>query len=221
MWQAKPSGAYAVNSAGYLANIAEMNAFFNANAYTLEAQAGIIGNSYAESGLNPWRWQSDSVSYSAGYGLFQFTPARDYINNCKDVAGYAPNLSVTAVTTGANPGDGGAQLTVFATDKLQKWVASCWRSYWDASTYADLYALRAQILAKYGTNNRLSMTQFAKITDIRDATFAFLACYEGPLVPNLTPRYNMANAVYPLLTGDTPTPSKRKKMPVWMYLKYD
>ena len=75
-WYAKPSGAYGYNSVGGKENILEMNMFFNSRDYTLEAQAGIFGNVVGESGLNPWRWQSDTVNLSGGYGLFQYTPAR-------------------------------------------------------------------------------------------------------------------------------------------------
>ena len=48
------------------------------------AIAGILGNMQAESALIADRWQSDDVgNMSGGYGLVQWTPARDYINWAK------------------------------------------------------------------------------------------------------------------------------------------
>ena len=79
-WIAKPSGGYLMTSEEGTGNIYEMHYWMDDAAYTLEAQAGVVANCYNESALNPWRWQGDSVSYSGGYGLFQFTPASGYIN---------------------------------------------------------------------------------------------------------------------------------------------
>lgn len=55
---------------------------------TLAATCGIIGNMFAESGMNPARWQSDNVgNWSGGLGLIQWTPATamsDYVTNAYD-----------------------------------------------------------------------------------------------------------------------------------------
>ena len=206
-----------------------LNGLFNSYGFSLEAQAGIIANIYHESGLNPWRWQSDRVSLSAGYGLYQFTPARDYIDHFNSIPGYGPNMSVSQTTTGADPADGWAQSVVMAEDRLSKWVAWIWRDYWDRNTYASLYSLCQRIRAQYGSNSQVSLSQFKLINDIYDATFAFLAGYEGPAVPTgYYPRCETAAAVYEYLSGTTPpspptppptptpTPSKLKIM---FYLK--
>lgn len=47
--------------------------------WTPEAIAGILGNMYGESNLNPWRWQEDTTATDHGnddwgYGLVQWTP---------------------------------------------------------------------------------------------------------------------------------------------------
>lgn len=224
-WYAKPSGSYGYNSFEGKANIGEMNAFFNVRGYTLEAQAGIMGNAMGESGLNPWRWQSDRVSASGGYGLFQYTPASGYINDMAHLEYYAPNLSVTEITSGASPTDGIAQCEVFADNLLGKWMTSCWRTYWDKDTYPDLWNVRTNILNLYGDGQRLTMSNFKNIDNVYYATFAFLACFEGPAVPNMSARYDYASDIYSMLTGDTPDtpdnpPQKRKKMPIWMLLRY-
>ena len=211
-WYAKPSGAYGYASAEGQANISEINGFLNGENYLLTAQAGIMGNMVAESGLNPWRWQSESVNYSGGYGLFQFTPASGYLDGCRDVYGYAPNLSTSTRTHGAFPYDGWAQLIVFNDDLLGKWTPSCWRSYWSREEYEDLWEMREYILNTYGTGLSLSLEQYKTIDYVNLAAFAFLACYEGPLIPNLLPRETMANRIYTMITGERPpTPPKLKK----------
>lgn len=223
-WHAKPYGGYTFSSAEGTENVMAINGMLNQRGYTLEAQGGMIGNIMGESSLNPWRWQSDTVNYSGGYGLFQYTPARAYINYATAVEGYAPNLSTSSQTSGADPADGGAQIIVFDENILGKWLGSCWRSYWDTSTYADLYQLSRDILNTYGDGNYLSMEQFRNINNLYDATFAFLACFEGPAIPNMTVRYAYAQTAYAMISGDTPppgpTPTIKRKMPIWMYLKY-
>lgn len=222
-WHAKPSGGYTFSSTEGTDNVLAINGMLNARGYTLEAQAGIIGNVMGESALNPWRWQSDTVNYSAGYGLFQYTPARGYIDGAVDVQGYAPNLSTSGITSGANSADGGAQVIVFDENILGKWVGTCWRSYWDKTEYASIYADAQHILDVYGNGSYLSMAQFREIDSVYYATLAFLACFEGPAVPNLQRRYDNALTAYEMIGGDTPepeppTPTKRK-MPIYLYLK--
>ena len=78
---AKPSGGYSIGSTEGTANINAAYDYLNTLGFTKESVAGMLGNSSAESGLNPWRWQDDSVSMTSnykGYGLFQFTPAYAY-----------------------------------------------------------------------------------------------------------------------------------------------
>lgn len=220
-WYAKPSGTYYFSSEEGRANVTEINGFLNGRYYTLEAQAGIIGNIMAESGLNPWLWENNSVVYTRGYGLFQFTPASGYLEQCRNNYGYAPNLSVTEQTSGAHPYDGYSQLTAFADDQLNKWVGSCWRSYWNPSDYPDLYQMRTEILNQFGDGSYLSMNQFRQITYIEYATLAFLACYEGPTIPNYQSRYDNALIAYNMIGGDVPPTPPRigSHIPIWMMLR--
>lgn len=226
-FNAKPSGAYGFSSTEGANNVQQMYNMFSSLGYAVEAIAGVIGNSMSESGLNPWRWQGDKVSMSGGYGLFQYTPASGYIN-LTGIQYFAPNLSTTEVTSGADPNDGFAQIIVFDENRLSKWGSGAWRPYWSTTTYAQLYAERNRILKQWGSGSSISMAQFKAITNVYDATFVFLACFEGPLVPNMTPRYNNASTAYEILTGmqpepptptPTPTPKQRKGMPLWMYLR--
>ena len=52
-WYAKPSGGYGYNSTEGRANIEQINGILNELGFTLESQAGILGNIVAESALNP------------------------------------------------------------------------------------------------------------------------------------------------------------------------
>lgn len=205
---AKPSGGYSIGSTEGTANINAAYDYLNTLGFTKESVAGMLGNSSAESGLNPWRWQDDSVSMTSnykGYGLFQFTPAYAYVN-LTGIPNHAPNMSTSEQTAGASPDDALAQLYVFANDTLAKWVGDCWRSYWDPSTYPALYQRHTNILNTYGSGTYLSMAQFKTIDNVDDACFAFLACYEGPSIPNFADRAALAAQVKQVLDGHEPGP---------------
>lgn len=214
-WYAKPSGGYGRNSLEGTMNIFEIKNELTVQGYTLEAISGILGNVQAESGFNPWRWQGDRVGTGRGYGLFQFTPASGYLA----LSGVTPNMSVSEITTGATAADGARQLQAFYTNELGKWVSTCWRPYWNDDygnpLYPALYNDRARILSQWGSGGSISMSQFAAITDIYDATFVFLACFEGPLVPNITARNTNAAACYKIISGsDPPDPPDPPEPPV-------
>ena len=51
------------------------------NGFTVYAAAGIVGNMWAESGMNPGQWQvihGVETPYVGGYGLVQWTPYTNY-----------------------------------------------------------------------------------------------------------------------------------------------
>lgn len=209
-WHAQPSGGYLRTSSDAYDNMMEIYNQLSQRGYTVEAVSGILGNVQAESGFNPWRWQNDRYNVHNGYGLYQYTPASGYIS----LTGATPNLSVTTITTGATPEDGARQTDCFADNELGKWVPSAWRTYWNTTTYATLYAKRNTWLSLYGYGNGITISQFAACTDIEAATFFFLACFEGPRMPNLDTRYGNAAACYEIITGsplppqpDPPTPT--------------
>ena len=223
----KPAGGYGATSTEGTTNIWQMYYALNRSGYTIQAACGVIGNSISEGGLNPWRWQSDIVNYGAGYGLFQFTPANAYIGPMSWVTGYGPNLSVSSVSGGLYT-DGDAQMECFIQDYLSKWVSYCWRPYWDANEFPALFQQRYNIINTYGNGSSLSQSQFKNITNIGDATFAFLACYEGPAYPNYSDRLNNANLVYSILSGSPPPdpppdpgpgPTPGRQIPIWLLFK--
>lgn len=209
-WHAKPSQGYAITSVEGTDNINEYYNYF----ISVTNKNNIVGqlcNVFAESGLNPWRWQGDTVNLSAGYGLYQFTEANAYIN-LTGIPGHSPNMSTTEVQ-GGNVSDAQAQMYVFLNNTLGKWVSTCWRSYWDATTYADLYNQRTNILNTYGDGTHLSLQQFFTINNVNDACFAFLACFEGPAVPNLNDRLANAQAISDAISGPTP-PTPHGPVPI-------
>ena len=209
MLYAKLQNGYTISSTEGTNNIMAIYDYLAPLGYTKTAVAGMLGNVMKESGLNPWRWEGNTVNYSKGYGLFQFTPASGYINNCSDVSGYGPSLSVDQDTPGATSDDGYAQLYVFDTDRLGKWVPGCWRPYWDSSQNPWTYTMTQNMLLEYGGS--ISMTEFRSMDVLTYATMAFLGCYEGPsdktpshpeyqtIDENFDDRYNFAQQIYQIL----------------------
>lgn len=203
MWHAKPSGGYGINSTEARDNATEFYSVTNAAGWTLEATAAALGNMQHESGLNPWRWQSDIVSMtsdSKGYGLVQFTPAYGYINGYGiGVQGYAPNLSTSGITPGANPSDGLAQSIVISEDRAGKYFVRSWAP--------------AQF--------KLNWSQFKTANDLYAATGAWLYNYESPQGPAglLNDRYNSARTYYEYLSGVTPPPPPTGEVPIWLMKK--
>lgn len=215
-WHAKPRGGYSVTSVDGQENIYEVYWQLSGDyGFTKEAVAGVLGNVQAESGFNPWRWQSDTVNINMGYGLFQFTPATGYIYQ----SGATPNMSTSTVTVGATPEDGANQVKAFAENNPPKWVSSAWRSYWSTSTYSDLYAKRNQWLAIWGDGSHITLSQFKQVTDLEAATFFFLACFEGPSIPSQDLRYSYAVRIYEILGGVPPTPPTPPEPPTPPFYK--
>lgn len=224
-WHAKPAGAYTLGSADWIDNLNMIIGL--CPGWTAEAIAGMAGNMQHESGLNPWRWEGDSVGaiYGNGYGLPQFTPARDYIN----LPGATPNLSTSTTTTGASPDDGTRQMQAIDSDELGKWVSDCWRfQSWSTITYSGLYQYRNEILNLYGNGSSITFSQFKACNDVDACAFIWLACYEGPGVPNYTPRQNTARLIYQNYMGGvlpptpdppTPDPPSGVHVPFWLLKK--
>ena len=219
-WVAKPSGGYTLGGQESIDIIDEVHKMLDNAGYSLQSQAGILGNAYHESGLNPWRWQGDTVNLMyGGYGLFQYTASNSaatdrYISVCSSLPYYAPNLSTTSITSGALPTDGICQVNVFTSDYLNKWYSGLWRSYWPEN--AELRAKCNNILSTYGNGSTLTQQQFSHIPNVEDATIAFLGCFEGPAIPNYTVRVSTAQQIYELLRN---MPHTGSKLPLWMMCK--
>lgn len=104
-WHAKAYGAYERSSDEAYENAICVYNLLHSLGWSLSAICGVYGNIEAESGYNPWRWQSDNVlssdeegtiatSTAHGYGFVQFTPAGKYIySEAQENTGYGPNFS--------------------------------------------------------------------------------------------------------------------------------
>ena len=204
-WHCKPSGGYALTSQDATDNMNEYYAYFSGST-TKNNVVGQLCNVYAESGLNPWRWQSDTVTTSGGYGLYQFTPASGYLN-LTGIPGHSPNMSTSSVSGGSET-DATAQMYVFLNNTLGKWHSSCWRSYWSRFSYPYLWDLHNHILNTYGNGSNITLSQFLSIDEVSDACFCFLACFEGPAVPNFETRMSYAQTISDAIGGGPipPTP---------------
>lgn len=116
-WNAKPTGAYARDSAEAISNATEIKTYLLSEGWTLNAICGMLGNNGYEGGYNPWRWQNDIIldrytaetyeGFDHGYGMYGWTPSNRYINSVSATyPGYAPNCSDTP----GNASDGQAQV---------------------------------------------------------------------------------------------------------------
>ena len=123
MWHAKPTYGYLSDSQEAIDNGLEFVTAMLGVGWTKEAAAAAWGNIGFESAYNPWRWESEVIlsvgdwrlyaypeNRSHGYGLVQFTPAINYLENsyAMSLPGFAPNYADRA----GHASDGAAQ-TVF------------------------------------------------------------------------------------------------------------
>lgn len=74
-YYAEPNEDLTQEEKEYNANL--MMKFLRKNGFTKFAAAGAVGNAWAESQMNPGRWQDDT-EWSGGYGLMQWTPYTKY-----------------------------------------------------------------------------------------------------------------------------------------------
>ena len=181
MWSAKVYGGYDRTSNEAQGNAQEMANALQAVGWSVNAVCAMLGNGAGESGLNPWRWESDDVptyaqyqswtadeASSHGYGLFGFTPASKYIEGGKSFAGYAPNFS-------DRPGrssDGNAQTLYFRGTVESSWSQGLYDYYKD-----DFAAIGVDIDDFYF----MSFDDFIKGNNtIENLVGAFELLYEKP-----------------------------------------
>ena len=194
MWHAKPSGAYAIESNEGKENIIEAWRVCQALGFSKESFCGMMGNSYGESVWNPWRWQNDRYNVNNGYGLFQYTPASVYLNVYGNIyPEFAPNLSTTSVTSGADARDAIAQLK--AVEGSGKYFGNATRTARIIGYYADCV-------------NYQTLSEFKTINNIDGATVCWLGYFESPAKIDdnvVNNRISYANKVNDIIGGIIPT----------------
>ena len=140
--------------------------FFKAKGWTANAVAGILGNSYFESTVNPNRWEGDipfaQPVASRGYGLVQWTPWTKIIDWLKE-KGYYPDVSKFGV--------GECERIQWEMENNQQWIAT--------ATYPESFASFSKSTA-----------------DPYTLAIEFLANYERPADPNQPQRGTKAREIY-------------------------
>lgn len=140
--------------------------FFKAKGWTANAVAGILGNSYFESTVNPNRWEGDvpfaQPVASRGYGLVQWTPWTKIIDWLKE-KGYYPDVSKF--------GQGECERIQWEMENNQQWIAT--------ATYPESFASFSKSTA-----------------DPYTLAIEFLANYERPADPNQPQRGTKAREIY-------------------------
>lgn len=191
-WHNKSTGAYGETSTEAYDNAVMIQSYLSAKGWGFNAICAVIGNIGHEGGYNPWRWQGDSVlakgsqqiySKSHGYGLMQFTPASNYINNAGSFSGYGPNYSDQV----GSANDGDAQLELMNSNILGGYIST------------NAYPL--------------SFTDFKVSTqDVQYLASAWLYNFERPYNPSASVAARRASALYwyNTLSGEKPSPSTTK-----------
>lgn len=78
-WIVNESGI--IDFSGMVNNAEIIKAYFEGEGWSINAISAIVGNMFAESGINPGRWENDNVgNLSGGFGLVQWTPATRFID---------------------------------------------------------------------------------------------------------------------------------------------
>lgn len=201
----KPYGGYDKESEEAISNSKLAWSIMKDNGWTLNAFCAMWACFGVESGYNPWRWEGDDVpTYSDyinyyhdssvhGYGFPQFTPPEKYISNATGYTGYSPNFDDAV----GGIRDGKAQLNFINEE-------------------ADYYPTGAFPIS-YSQYKSSTMSAY-------DLVEVWIRNYERPSESGIPIYLDRARPVaeywYDLLSDIPPTPTKRKKMPVWMMLPW-
>lgn len=238
MWHCKRTGSYTTSSIEGQDNANEIASYLLGIGWVLSAICAFLGNGAGESGLNPWRWESDNVptrstfenwtpteASTHGYGLLQFTPANKYINNSNQSAytalGYGPNFADRV----GSLSDGTAQLAFFADTFASSWLHGLYNYYYD-----DFQNINVDINDFYYISDAqfiLGQDDQGRSTSIDNLVGAFELCYERPADWAAAQSYQnrVVNAwnwwyYFQSYPPTPPTPQRKKKMPLWMLLRY-
>lgn len=198
-WHAKTTGGYSRDSQEALDNVHQIGIILNEQGWAVEAMAAFLGNGAGESGLNPWRWESDDIptvqqfndsygsSTSHGYGLVQFTPPNKYINATNsELSGYGPNFADSP----GKASDGNSQILFLNNHIPQDWSGGLYDYYAD-----DFDAIGVDISTFY----YMTFEEFkAGNGTLSELTGAFCLKYERPADWAAASSYNtrVSNAEY-------------------------
>lgn len=229
-WHAKTTGGYIASSIEGRENGTEIANVLLLAGWHIDSVAALLGNGAGESGLNPWRWESDVVptvaqfrawtpaqAQSHGYGLLGFTPASSYINdiNAGRYTGYAPNFA----DAGGSPTDGAAQIAYFNETVEPNWLHALYTYYKD-----DFDAIEVNIDEFYW----MTFEEFKSgAFSMPQLVGAFELCYEKPAdyaaASSYAHRLSQALNWKAYFAEHPPQPvpptPKRRKLPLIYYIR--
>lgn len=231
-WHAKTYGSYDRTSTEAIENATLIASALYQIGWVKKSIAALLGNGAGESGLNPWRWESDIVPTIAqfnswtpaelqnhGYGIFQFTAPTKYINATVQSQyaqyGYGPNfLDSPGLVT-----DGNAQTIFFSNN-----VAGDWRPLDLYGYYYDNFInIGVDITPWYYTyynNFKLGVDNSYNDLSLNALVGVFELNYERPGDTYAASSYNSRcnNAAYWLsIIPDGPV----TQVPIWLLFKFN
>lgn len=168
--------------------------------------AALMGNLQAESGLKPYRVQGD---FTQGYS-FSIT----YTNQVDS----GSISEYDFVNNGPNGGGYGLAQWTFHTRKQNLYN----RKIQKGVSIGDLGLAIEFLLYELNTDYSGVMSVLKSATTIREASDKVLFDFERPKDQSeevQLQRERLGTVIYEELTGSSPTPHKRKKMPIWMYMR--
>lgn len=168
--------------------------------------AGLMGNLQAESGLKPYRVQGD---FTQGYS-FSIT----YTNQVDS----GSISEYDFVNNGPNGGGYGLAQWTYPTRKQNLYN----RKKQKGVSIGDLGLAIEFLLYELNTDYVGVINVLRSATTIREASDKVLFDFERPADQSeevQLQRERLGSVIYEELTGSSPTPHKRKKMPIWMYMR--
>lgn len=232
-WHAKATGGYTRTSKEGTDNANMMCVALLDEGWSLSSVCAMLGNGAGESGLNPWRWESDDVptvaefqswtseqARSHGYGIFSFTPADKYVNsvNASQFSKwYGPNFSDRK----GKASDGEAQTRYFIQTVASAWSHNLHDYYYDNF---DEIGVNIDLFYDMTFDEFISGYRNGAEIPLAYLVGAFELCYEKPADWAAASSYQTRceNAVYWLTyfreTPPTPFIPTKKKMPLWMMM---
>ena len=171
---------------GYDTDIAkQVWAFFTGLGYSPECTAGIMGNFYAESGMNPAVIQGGGKGPAAG--ICQWENYNTKSGRWKAMADYA-------ASRGKDWTDLDSQLNFVHKELTSNDIDQRMSAKIGASNWSNV---------GYSTSNAMSYSQWKTCKDIQKATYLFEIAFERAGTPHMDRRLQAAAAYYNLYSGKT------------------
>ena len=213
-----PTGTVYVNSDDYLgagqsesvkkamqdSNAQFIYNYLTAYGFTPQAACGVLGNIMKECTMNPAKWQgvpNSAANLTKGYGLFQWTPATNYLRRAVNL-GMINYQTIAAMDTYA---DTAGNEKALALSQLEYMLAGCFAKFqWYKPAAADKHAPYEFTIQEYmastldaGTLAIVFHDHFERSGDYDDVYWTDnSADYNPDSAANLSKRRDYANGFY-------------------------